>query len=176
MRTISEEIIHEGKHFKVIHETVEIEGKIRVWEYVKRKDGTRTIAIDQNNNILLTREYRHELRAEDWRLPGGRLDDESEPIAEAAKREFREETGFIADKWEYLWSTTPESTVRYFRHFFLATELKQGQSEPEEGTKITVHWIPLPQAYEMALRGDIKEEIAALAIIRFFHKAEMRGR
>jgi ADP-ribose pyrophosphatase len=168
VRTISEEIVHEGKHFKLIYETVEIEGKIRVWEYVKRKDGTRTIAVDQNGNILLTREYRHELQAEDWRLPGGRLNYESEPLEKAAQREFEEETGFIADNWEYLWSTTPDSTVRYCRHFFLATGLAKGKKEPEEGTNITAHWTPFPQAYEMAMRGDIREEISALAIIRLF--------
>jgi 8-oxo-dGTP pyrophosphatase MutT (NUDIX family) len=173
VRTISEKVVFEGKHFKVIHQTVEVEpGEIRLWEYVKRKDGTRTIAIDRNNNVLLTREYRHELEAEDWRLPGGRLDDENEPTVEAAKREFEEEAGFVAEKWEYLWTTTLDSTVRYCRHFFLATGLKQGQSQPEEGTKIEVHWLPIQKACEMAWSGQIREEISALAILRVQRELE----
>ena len=149
---------------------------IETHEYVYRKDGTRTLAINAEQRILLTKEYRYELKAHDWRVPGGRLNDESEPIVEAAKREFREETGFIADNWEFLWTTTLESTIRYQRHFFLATNVSLKQASRDEGERITVHWFPLQEAYEMAMKGEIREEISALAIARVVFELNNGGR
>lgn len=164
-------LISEHIHFSIYQKEEEVsEGVFETHEYVHRKDGTRIIAIDSDNNVLLTYENRYELKAYDWRVPGGRLDYENEPIVEAAKREFRQETGFTAENWEFLWTTTLESTVRYQRHFFLATKnlkfVGYERDIGEEGT--TVHWIPLERANEMALTGQIREEISALAIARLF--------
>lgn len=162
-------LVWQGIHFKAYQEKVEVEkGVIKTFEYVYRKDGTRTIAINNDKEVLLTKEYRYELEGDDWRVPGGRLNDEKEPIVKAAKREFQEETGFIAENWEFLWTTTLESTVRYQRHFFLATKLKSDKSLRDEGERLTVHWIPLQEAFVMAMKGEIREEISALAIARLY--------
>lgn len=162
-------LISEHIHFRVYQkEVVNKAGEIEIHEYVSRKDGTRTIAIDSDNNILLQNEYRYELEAYDWRVPGGRLDDENEPVIEAAKREFIQETGFVAENWQFLWTTTQESTVRYQRHFFLATKLEFVETSRDSGEDIKVYWIPLEKANEMALTGEIREEISALAIARLF--------
>lgn len=160
-------LIAEYKHFRVYHEKVLIASVEKTFEYVWRKDGTRTIAINEKNEILLTKEYRFELQGEDWRIPGGRLNDESEPIIEAASREFREETGYAAKNWQFLWSSTPDSTVRYQRHFLLATDLTEGETSHDLGEEsIVVHWIPFEKAVGMAINNEIKEEISALSIIR----------
>jgi ADP-ribose pyrophosphatase len=161
------ELVWEGIHFRAYHENVEVKkGVIKTFEYVWRRDGTRTIALDKDQNILLTREYRHELQAEDWRIPGGKLDDTDTSIEEAARREFKEETGYSANTWQFLWSTTPDSTVRYQRHFFLATDLTAGESDTEDGEKITYQWISLKNAEELIFSGEIKEEISAFSILR----------
>lgn len=165
------DVAWQGRHFRVMHEVVEIEpGKKRTFEFVWRLDGTRTLAVDDQNNILLTREYRHELQDYDWRLPGGKLDFEGENITEAAKRELLEETGVAALNWEYLWSTTPDATVRFKRHFLLATNVKIGHQRLSEGEKIEVTWLPIMQAKNMALNGTIREEISALSILRFISR------
>ena len=62
-------------------------------------------AINENNEVLLTREYRHELKAEDWRIPGGKIDPTDVDIMEAAKREFKEETGLNITVKEHIYTT-----------------------------------------------------------------------
>jgi ADP-ribose pyrophosphatase len=167
MKSENPKIVWQGIHFQAYQYKVEVEsGVLKTFEYVYRKDGTRTIAINDKKEILLTKEYRYELEADDWRVPGGRLNDENEPIVEAAKREFIEETGFIAENWKFLWTTTLESTVRYQRHFFLATKLKLDIHQRDEGERITVHWVPFQDAYKLAMKGEIREEISALAVAR----------
>jgi 8-oxo-dGTP pyrophosphatase MutT (NUDIX family) len=168
MKTRNHRLVWQGIHFRAYQYEAEVEpGVWEEHEYVYRRDGTRTLAIRADKTLLLSKEYRYELEAYDWRVPGGRLNDEKELVVEAAKREFKEETGFVADNWEFLWTTTLESTVRYQRHFFLATKLRFTEASRDQGERrITVHWIPIEEAYEMAMKGEIKEEISALAIAR----------
>jgi ADP-ribose pyrophosphatase len=164
--------VWEGIHFKAFHETVEVlPGKISTFEYVWRIDGTRSIVINESDQILLTREYRHELKDYDWRLPGGKLDYVDEPVVKAASRELKEETGITAKNWRYLWATSPDATVRFRRHFLLATEITMGDQSLGEGEKISLSWFCNKEIEEMALTGQIKEEISALAVLRYMYSS-----
>lgn len=158
-------VVFEGKHFTVVHETVDgPDGVPQTFEYVLRRDGARIIAIE-DGAVLLSREFRHELQADDWRLPGGKLDPDENP-GDGARREFREETGYRGGTWEYLWSSTPDSTVRYQRHFFLAHHVEPGEPARDPGEQISTHWVAIDEACELALSGAIREEISALALLR----------
>jgi ADP-ribose pyrophosphatase len=170
-------VVWKGTHFCIYHENVVVQdNKIVSFEYVWRRDGTRTIAINGESHILLTYEYRTELAKKDWRLPGGKLSDENEDVELAAKREFEEETGYTAKSWKYLWSSNLDATVRFQRHFFLATELTAGKPSREVGEDIEVHWFPLRVAYEMALNGEVAEDISSLSIIKIYHQLNTDSR
>lgn len=161
----SYEEVFRGRNFVVRQHSVEVsKGHVEVHEYVWRTDGTRMIAID-DGRVLLTHEYRHELGEFDWRIPGGKVDP-GEPLDGAARREFREEAGYEAAEVRFLWATTPDSTVRYQRHFFLATGLTEVKTAHEPGEELTVHWIPFDDACKKAIDGEIREEISALALLR----------
>lgn len=167
--------VFRGRNFSVRQEEVRLpNGEVEVHEHVWRTDGTRIIARDDEGRVLLTREYRHELDDWDWRIPGGKIDEGEAPEA-AAAREFREEAGYEATELRYLWATTPDSTVRYRRYFFLATDLAQVGAEREAGENLSVHWLPLDEACEKALAGEIREEISALALLRLRHGLTTRG-
>ncbi|MFZ0479575.1 MAG: NUDIX domain-containing protein [Terriglobales bacterium] len=162
--------VWEGKHFKAYHETVEISpGKAIDFEYVWRIDGTRSIVINSTGELLLTREYRHELKDCDWRLPGGKLDSIDERIIDAASRELQEETGIVAKSWEYLWPTTPDATVRFQRHFLLATDILVGPQHLQDGERISLSWFSAAAVVRMALEGQIREEISALSLLKYIH-------
>jgi ADP-ribose pyrophosphatase len=160
------EAVFHGRNFVVYRHEVELPGgESEEHEYLWRTDGARIIGFNNEGEVLLTREYRHELGDWDWRVPGGKVDAGETP-QQAAKREFREETGFEAGHLHFLWPTTLDSTVRYRRYFFIAKDLKSVGVSREAGEQMSVHWIELDRAAEMALAGEIKEEISALALLR----------
>jgi ADP-ribose pyrophosphatase len=164
--------VFRGRNFLVRQERVELaDGRVEVHEHVWRTDGARIVAIDDRGRVLLTHEFRHELGERDWRIPGGKIDPGESP-EEAARREFREEAGFVAGTMRFLWPTTPDSTVRYRRFFFLATDLTEVGADHEPGEDLTTHWVDLDDACEKALRGEIREEISALALLRIRHDLE----
>jgi ADP-ribose diphosphatase len=168
--------VFRGRNFAVRQEEVRLPGgEVEVHEHVWRTDGTRIIALDESRRVLLTHEYRHELTDWDWRIPGGKIDGDETP-EEAAAREFREEAGYEARQLHFLWTTTPDSTVRYQRFFFLATGLTEVGANRDAGEKLTVHWLSLDDACSKALNGEIKEEISALALLRLRNGSPIPGR
>jgi ADP-ribose pyrophosphatase len=166
--TTKHKLVYEGKYFRVFHETVDLGRETpETFEYVWRTDGARIVATD-DSRILLTREFRHELDEVDWRLPGGKVDPPESPEV-AAQRELREETGYVARSWEFLWSTTPDSTVRYLRHFYVASDLTFVGTSHDLGEHIENRWVDVDDACNLALGGQVREEISALAILRLRH-------
>src|SRR5690349_6887808 len=68
---VKEEIFAKGKMFELVHET---QNDGRVFEIARRAPGVRLIIADkENRKILLTKEFRRELNAHDFRLPGGKV-------------------------------------------------------------------------------------------------------
>lgn len=168
--------VFHGRNFIVREEQVELpNGQVETHEHVWRTDGTRIIALDAEGRVLLTHEFRHELGDWDWRIPGGKIDAGEKP-EEAAAREFREEAGYAAEDLQFLWVTTPDSTVRYQRYFFLARDLTEVGAQRESGESLTVHWVSLEDACERALAGDVREEISALSLLRLRHRLGGHGR
>ena len=90
---------------------------------LEEKDWVHIVAIDAEGAILVARQYRYPGDVYAWELPCGAIDPEENPL-DAAKRELREETGYIADHWRQvtlLHANPARQTNRIY--CFLATNL-----------------------------------------------------
>ena len=103
-----------------------------------------------------------------WEIPAGLLDAPGESPVEAAARELGEETGLGADRWSVLVDValSPGFTDEAVRVFLAEGlhEVKRDDPEHEEAD-LEISRVPLADAVDMALRGDIVNATAVSGIL-----------
>ncbi|HEX8038750.1 MAG TPA: NUDIX hydrolase [Chryseosolibacter sp.] len=131
------------------------------------------IPVDKELNTWLVGQFRYTLNQWHWEIPegGGALD--VDPL-ESAKRELMEETGLIASSWSPIVHLhTSNSVTDEEGHIFLAEDLKEGASAPEETEADLQVWkLPLQDALRMVLDGKITDSMSVMAILKV---ARMKG-
>ncbi|QDT63900.1 NUDIX hydrolase [Calycomorphotria hydatis] len=123
------------------------------WEFAERKNISGIVAIVAiyDGRVLLVEQYRRPVAAYTIELPAGLAGDDpkfaGESLAESARRELEEETGYNAGRMKFL-TEGPASAgmTNEVISFFLAEELEQtGDGGGDETEDITVHAIPLAE-------------------------------
>ena len=99
-------------------------------------------------------------------LPAGKLEKGEDPF-EAGKRELKEETGAVANKYISLGKLYP--TPGYcgeIIHMYLATELTFGEQSPDEDEFLEVYKISLEKAVEMVMNGELPDSKTQTMILK----------
>nr|QCL10211.1 NUDIX domain protein [Rhizobium rhizogenes] len=109
-------------------------------------DWVNIVAITDEGNIVLVRQYRHAVQKVILEIPGGAFDASDCDGEAAARREFEEETGYVARKWEFISTLYPNPASHTNRlHIYLATgatpKHTQRLDQGEEG--LTVHLLSI---------------------------------
>jgi ADP-ribose pyrophosphatase len=92
----------QGRTFKVRRDTLRTpDGGETTLEIVEHGGSIVVIPVDDENNLLFVRQYRHAAKADLLELPAGTRD-QDEPFEECAAREVREETGMAAGTLQKL--------------------------------------------------------------------------
>jgi ADP-ribose pyrophosphatase len=124
------------------------------------------IPIDKNGDTWLIGQFRYSLNEYSWEIPmgGGPLGSD---FLESAKRELKEETGLIADKWtELLKIHTSNSVTDEVGVVYLAEGLTQGETEFEETEILQIRKLPFKEALEMVMSGEITDSISLAGILK----------
>ena len=127
------------------------------------------LPLDHNNNTWLVGQYRYTLEEYSWEIPmgGGILNSN---ILEAAKRELKEETGLIAQKWTSLGKLhTSNSVTDEVGYIFLAEDLTQGESEPDDTEILALKKVSLQEAVRMVMDSEITDSLSIAAILKVAH-------
>lgn len=131
------------------------------------------VPIDENGFTWLVGQYRYPLNEYSWEIPmgGGKIVENSQDIEtqllEAAQRELLEETGLVAQKWTKIARIHTSNSVTDEEGFvFLAQELSQTNSSPEETEELEVTKIHLSQALQMVMDDKITDAISMIGIMK----------
>src|SRR5699024_2850455 len=133
-KTMKSEKIYEGKIVNLRIDTVELpDKKYSKREIVEHPGAVGIIPLDDENSIILVKQFRKAVEKFLLEIPAGKLEVNEEP-RETATRELKEETGIDSNKMEYLleFHTSPGFSNEKV-HLFLATELIEGKPCPESG-------------------------------------------
>jgi ADP-ribose pyrophosphatase len=166
---IRSEILMKGRAFTIRRDTMKTpDGRETKFDIVDHGGSVIIIPIDDDDNLLFVRQYRHAAGMDLLELPAGTRDGD-EPFEICAAREIREETGMEAGILTYVGSfyLAPGYSTEYMG-VFLATNLKDNPLEADDDEFLSVEKIPVKEALEMAERGDMPDAktLAALLMAR----------
>lgn len=135
------------------------------WDYVQRPNSEAAVgilAITDDEEILLVEQFRIPLQRRVIEIPAGLVGDEEEfrgeDLAETARRELLEETGYSADSMTLLLSSpTSAGMTSEMTHIYHAQGLtRAGSGGGVHGEDITVHHVPAATIREW-LREKVQE-------------------
>ena len=161
-----------GRIFDVVTDMVEMPGGgVAPRDYLKHVGAVGVVALDDEQRVVLVRQYRHPVRRFLWELPAGLVDVAGEDPATTGLRELGEEADLTAGRIEHLVDlhTTPGASSEMIR-LYLATELREiphhdRHERRDEEQEIEVRRVPLADALKMIFQGEITNGPAVAGLL-----------
>ncbi len=156
-----------GKIVRLEYDEVRLpNGKMATREVIRHRGAVAVVALTDDGEILLERQYRYPHAEVLWEIPAGKLEAGEDP-AEAVKRELQEETGAVAKEWLSLGMFYPSPAILDEKiRLYLARGLTFGKRHLDEDEFLAVERVPLARAVEMILRGEIPDGKTQAAVLR----------
>jgi 8-oxo-dGTP pyrophosphatase MutT (NUDIX family) len=130
------------------------------------------LALDERDQVLMIRQYRHAVGRLLWEIPAGLRDVAGEPLHVTAQRELLEEAGYRAARWQVLTDTftSPGISTERLRIFLasglaLVPEAERSYVPEHEEAHLVVAWVPLQEAMERVFAGELHNGVTALGIL-----------
>jgi len=166
---IRRETIYQGTMISVYRDVLRSgDGSETVREVVIHPDAVAVVALDERDNVVLVRQYRHPVGAVLLELPAGLLDHADEPALPAAQRELAEETGLTADTWSVLLDQHPAPGMTNERvRIYLAQGLHDaaGGEHPDGDEDLSVVRLPFDVALQHVRDGRITNGLAVAGLL-----------
>jgi len=155
-----------GRRFSLGRVEALIRGRRVVLDALLHPGAVAVLAVDKGR-VLLERQFRPVVGRWLYEIPAGTLEPGEEP-EEAAARELREETGYVAGRLRRLLEFYPSPGVSTEKIVvFLAEELRLGERSLEPDEVIETVWLPLREALEMIRRAEIIDGKTIVALLYY---------
>ena len=166
-KTVSSKKIYSGKVINMRVDTVELpNGNLAERELVEHPGGVGIVAVDENGNVLLVEQFRKPYEKNIIEIPAGKLE-KGEDVSECGMRELEEETGYVANKFEFLGECYPSVgyTDEVIR-LFLATELVKKEQNLDDDEFLSVIRIPVKDMLKRIMDNEVKDAKTAIGILK----------
>ena len=158
--------VYEGRVWNIRRDEFRYNGDTIVREYMDHSGAVAVLALDDDDRMLVIKQYRHPVQVRDWEIPAGLLDVVDEDALAAAQRELAEEADLVAERWDtlaefYNSAGGSDEAIR----IYLARDLRpaaETYARIEEEADIEVRWVPLDEVVAAVLARRVQN--AALAV------------
>ncbi|MFI7011036.1 NUDIX domain-containing protein [Streptomyces sp. NPDC050145] len=154
-------------------EVVMPDGEVVHRDYQVHPGSVAVLALDDQDRVLILKQYRHPVLMKLWEIPAGLLDIPGENPLHAAQRELYEEAHVKAEDWRVLTDvyTTPGGCSEAVR-IFLARDLAEAEGErfevEHEEADMELARVPLADLVSGVLAGDLHNNclvVGALSLV-----------
>ena len=156
-----------GRH--IVVDVLEFaDGSTHEWVYFKgpgAKPGAVAVtALTEDNKIILTKQYRHPMGKAIYDLPAGGIYEGEKPM-QAALRELEEETGYTADKLEWIgrFSWAPSNMAGIVEIFFTKALKLKGKFNPDE--IVNIELVDFNKVLSKVLKGEYIDSALVIATL-----------
>ncbi len=127
------------------------------------------VPVTPKGRIVITREYRYPTHGWNFELPGGGV--AGLPPAAAARKELREETGYVGRRFERLGKFVVYSGISSeFCHVFLATGLRYEAPQLEHTEQITTRTVSWAQLERLIAANRFRDGMSLAALMMARHR------
>jgi len=140
-------------------------GKKKVHYIAERIPIVSVFPLTDSYEIYLVSEYRYMLKKTVLQAVAGHVN-KKESTIEAAKRELKEEAGITSHQLEEIARVEMSGSVfKNKTHLFLAKGLEIGDNNMEDDEEISLLKMPLSEAVEKVMNGEINHSTSMLGIL-----------
>ena len=162
---LSSEMKFDGKLIKVTYDIADVNGKEAWREVVHHPGASAVVAIDEDNRIIIEKQFRYALNDYLLEIPAGKLDAGEDPLV-CAKRELEEETGIIASEWISLGTiATSPGFCNEVIHLYVAKGLSKGEIHWDEDEYVEVERYTFDELLQRIKEEKIKDSKSLSALL-----------
>ncbi|MEE1012721.1 MAG: NUDIX hydrolase [Clostridia bacterium] len=166
-KTVSSEEIFRGKIIDLKVDQVAMpDGSLARRELVHHPGGVGVVAVTEDKQVILVKQYRKPIETAIYEIPAGKLDP-GEDHRTCGIRELEEETGLKAENFTYLGFIYPSPGFTDERtYMYLATGLTQGETHPDPDEYLDIVQLPLDRVAAMIMDNEISDAKTVAGILK----------
>ena len=177
-KTLDTQYPYRGRGVNMRVDTVETpSGRRTTREIAEHSDCIAVAVLDEQDNVLLVRQFRYPVGDFLLEVPAGGIDP-GESALDAARRELQEEIGYYPQEMEELggFYAIPGYGTEYL-HCFLARKLKPSRLIAEDSESIELVRVPLERIPQLIGSGEIRDakSIAILHLLQLTRSGASPG-
>lgn len=169
----SKEILYQGPIFTLEKLNVTTPDGLTVnRDLIRHPDAVSILAFDDDDNVLVNREYRVGVNQETLAIPAGMLEANEDPLI-GAQREIKEETGYELDQYEVMTSVTTSEGFTNERIYLIVGHFdpsKRSKTNFDDDEFVTTKRIPFTQLLKWIEAGTVQsaQTISAVGYYQMF--------
>ena len=171
-KVVSEQPLYADEWLDIRVADIELpDGRHLAHRSIRTPPGAGVVAIDEDRRALLIWRHRFITDTWGWEIPIGKIEDGETP-AEAAAREFEEETGWRPGTLQPLMNVRPTPGLSNSDHHIYRTAVATHIGEPADGIESErIAWVPLADIRTLIGKGEISASTTLAALLYVLSEA-----